>query len=460
MIKKIEKTFYNVYGLEKFEEKTITRPCLLTFFPIGSILFPISDSSNNAMINGYFKQLISLLQIRSTTVNSDYTLNDIPFDILSYETYKEKTSEKINKSIPRNNVEKAKKILHNINIISFCAGNVEAAKTIYEIKNHLKKIKYTEEEIKEILKEIFVIQIVDNYSEDEEVKPIPYATTVIIQDVFDDANENHIEDYNSDNPFISTMQINGIRYYLYKSFGENSLYETGEEHKFTKDYINAPIVNAVIALNTIKALSSSINGTPRKEITIYKELKEIIKKCLDYIKNKNIENLTKEEKYDLNTIIHKSIKTSFRENIPVKKLTKEEKEYLNEKDKIINEFGNINGDISLKYESCLNDINEIINIHDNYSFGEIVENKELDNMGITLDVTREEKIISTLDLLAKKIDNLYNIKYPEKMTSNFKKEIDEMLEKILKIIKQKVEDEKFKKIIDELTTRNKELKLK
>ena len=455
MLKKAEKDFNNKFGIEVIDDNyKFNKPCLLTVVPI---------TLDHRTINGYLTQLLYILQMRSINNNSNYTIKDMPFDLISFEN-RENKSEKIIKYIPKNNFEKAKEFMRNINILSYCNGNNETARMLYKIHDYLEEIGYKKEDIEEIMKEIFVIQIVDNHYEYNNIVPIPYATTVIIQDIYDFENDNHVLDFNSDNPFISTMQINGIKYILYKSFGEGSLYEEEREHVFKDDYIKAPVINNIIALYIIKALSASINNVSKQNISIYKELQEIIKKALEYVKNKNIEELTREEMDELNKILFVKIREIFKDNIPYEELSLEERKYLNEKDLVIYNFNTLNReDIFEKYKRCIKEITEILYIYNNHIFGEVIGSKYLGNSGIKVDVTREDEINSKLEILERHVQEFYmifdNIKYPENISIKIKSELIDSLSFLLNDLKNKISSKEFQLIINEILNRDSKLKM-
>lgn len=445
MLKKTEKSFDNIYGIKKIDDNYLfNRPCLLTFPPsIGNVTAP----------NGYLNNLLYILRMRTSKFDGDYSIDDVPFDIFAYES-KEKVSDKIINIIPTNDVEKAKKVLHNINIFSYCNGNNRAATVINRIYSYLKKSDYTEDDIKDIMSQVFVIQTVDNYSDNDEIIPIPYVTGVVIQDIYDSGNLNHVEDFNSDNPFISTMTIDKTKYYLYKSFGENSLYETGRDHIFKNDYIDAPIVNSVIALNIIKAISSSLNNTPRSEITIYNELKEIINKSQDYIGKRNIEDLTKDEKNEMNNILFNYVKKTFIDNIDVKKLSDNEKKNLDEKEKAIQDLKV--SDILNRYNIIVNEIDEIIDLYLNHSYGEVIDNVSVGSN--VINVTREYSINLKLKSLEEKIYFLNDIIVPDNLSSKIKNEFIEFLKSLSIFLKEKINCDIFQNIINEVCTKNTILK--
>ena len=448
MIKRVEKDFDNVYGLAKVnDEISLDRPILLTMFPINT------DASN---INGYLSKLLYLLQIRSLKVDSNYTIGSIPFDIVSSEL-RDNTKEIIAKNIPVGDLQAAKKFMRNISILSYCDGNYDTTRLLNDIYDYLELINYTEDEIDEIMKEIFVVQIVDtNYMDDDgSFFPIPYATTVIIQDVYDKQNETHVIDFNSDNPFISTMKIDGVRYMLYSSFGDDSLMEVDREHSFTDDYILAPVVNAVIALYLIKAISMSLSDIPRVDISIYKELQVMINIAQEYINslNKTPEELTKEEKDELNKMLFEEIKKVFLQNISCKELSDDEKNYLMMKDKTLKILNSSElTSVIDNCKKCITLINSIIDTYNNYSYGDIVGKSSTGSSSIGVDVTREsfikekitllEEIFSNINQAIEKLEHLESIpdilkvEYLERINTEFNNVKDMIFsEDFLNIIK-------------------------
>ena len=452
MIKKVEKDYDNIYGIKKLDDSfSFNKPILLTMIPIN---FDYKD------INSYFSQLMYLMQIRSSNVDSNYTISDMPFDIVSGES-KENIAEKIIKNMPIGDVLAARKYTRNINIFSYCAGNNNTAKMLHIIYNYLEQNNYSHTEIEEIMQEIFVLQIVDNHFENNTVKPIPYATTVIVQDIYDFTNYMHVLDFNSDNPFISMMQIDGVRYMLYNSFGEKSLYEEKREHVFKDDYVLAPVINTVISLYIIKAISISLDSTSKKDISIYNELQLIIKKAKEYVnsKNKMPEELTINEKSELNKILFEEIKRIFPLNIPSKELTNAEKDYLNAKEKAINSLSNQDvTDIFDKCNECIEAINIIIDTYNRYSYGEIIGQETLGNSGLKFDVTREDDINSKLSSLEKIFDDINhsieNIKYPDDIPQIIKSEFINKVSSVIANIKDKINSGEFQKIIIEVLKRD------
>ena len=456
MIKKVEKDYDNFYGIEKIDDSfSFNKPILLTMIPI---------NTNYRDINGYFSQLMYLMQIRSLNTDSNYTIGNMPFDMVSGE-FREPLAEKIVKNIPIGDISAIKQYMRNINIFSYCAGNNNTAKMLHMIYNYLEQNNYSQNEIEEIMQEIFVLQIVDNHFEKNSVTPIPYATTVIVQDIYDLENITHVLDFNSDNPFISTMKVDGVRYMLYNSFGEKSLSKDEREHSFKDDYVLAPVINTVISLYIIKAISISLNNTSKKDISIYNELQLIIKKTQEYInsKNKIPEELTINEKLELNKILFEEIKRIFLLNIPSKELTSNEKNYLMKKDETINILKSRNvTDIFDKSNNCIEIINIIIDTYNSHSYGEIIGQKYVDNSGKKIDITREDDINSKLSSLEKNLDDINqliaNIKYPDDIPQMIKSEFIDKVSSVIETIKDKINSEKFQSIITEVLERDSILK--
>lgn len=445
MIKKIDKTLKNIYGLE--EIKTIEdKPCLLTVFPL---------ATNPRTINGYFNQILYLLQIKSSNVDSNYAIKNMPFDILTY-TDKDEDIGIINQ-IPENNIEKAKIIMRNLNILSYCDGNRKTAKILYSIYDKLKEKKYNEEEIKDIMSEIFVIQIIDNYYEKTKTTPLPFATTYVVQDIYDYENNSHIDDFDRKKNFIDIKSNEKTKYILYKSFGENSLSQEEREHEFKNDYIKAPIINAVISICITKALQASMEKTSIKEISINDDIEKIISKAEEYIKQKNkiADELNKDEMEELNKIIYKDMQEYIVKKLKIETLTNEENIYMSDLNKTITEFMKINPGINIEYQYniCTKYIDEIHEIYSKYQKGEIIGKEKIGNLYEETEITREIAIENKFEKLNSNIEYLYSqincIKYPDTISSRMRKEMSEYIELTLKKIKERINNEKFQMIINE-----------
>lgn len=448
MLKKVEKEFDNIYGIKKYDENCfLDIPCLLTSFP-----GPLSARE----LNGTLSQMLYLLQIRSSKVDSDYTISDVQADFVTCEN-DDNFHEIIENKIPKNNKEQAKKIMRNLNIFSFCNGHQYVASTLYKIHDKLLEYGYKEEDALEILSSVFVLQVVDNYVENNQIKPIPYATTVVIQDIFDIENLQHIRDLIKSNKrieFTDIKKYNNTTYMLYRSFGEGTLSKERREHGFRDDYLHAPILSSIMSLYLIKALESSIKGNSIQDISINDELEQVELSARGYIDNteKNSNDLSKGELNKLNNMLLFSVRDIFKSHIQVRKLNDSEREYLNKKDVIVKQIYELNSNFFTTYDECFETINKMINLYENYSYGQVMS--ERSGNFLNLNFTREEKLISLLELLSQNLE-LFNqqidkVIYPEDLSDEMKLDFNRFLGSCLEKIKERVNSIDFQKVISDL----------
>ena len=438
MLKKVEKEFDNIYGIKKYDEKCfLDIPCLLTSFP-----GPLSARE----LNGTLSQILYLLQIRSSKVDSDYTISDVAVDFVTCEN-DDKLDEMIENKIPKNNKEQAKRIMRNLNIFSFCNGHQNVSSTLYKIHDKLLEYGYKEDDVLEILSSVFVLQIVDNYVENNQIKPIPYATTVVIQDIFDIENLNHIRDLIKSNKrieFTDIKKYNNTTYVLSRSFGEGTLSKKKREHAFRDDYLHAPILSSIMSLYLIKALESSIKGNSIQDISINDELEQVELSARGYIDNteKNSNDLSRSELNELNDMLLFSVRNIFKSHIQVRRIDDIKREYLNEKDLRVRQMHELNSNIFTTYDDGFKTINKMINLYENYSYGQIITEHGGNSVNLKFNYTREEKLISLLKLLNQNLE-LFNqqideVVYPEDLSYEIKLEFNKFLEFCLEEIKRKI----------------------
>ena len=475
MKKKVERSFNNKYGvIDTNDDYLFDKPCVIGVFP------GVMDSQYTFSYSGYFNQLMYLLQIRSTKIDassyqvkSDYSINDLPFDLL-IAVKDEDIGASIINAIKEKEFDDIKHVMRNINFVSFCNGNKTTADFIYKIRNYLIERNFTDEEINEILSEIDVVQIVDNYSEIEKIvvdekevqvkrfKPIPYTTTTIVQDIHDNQNLTHIKNFELDKPFVNSKNNNGARYHLTRSFWKNSIYDREGDHFFKDDYIQAPVVNTILSLNIIKAVSSSINKISAKDINISDELNKIIEISNNFLtqigkdiislynSNDSSNNkLTKEEKEELNNYLFGYIRKVFKENIPVKELTEEKINYFSERDKAINYIYSKYLELISEYDRVIEMIDKIKEYYNNYSFNEMFEIKIFNDDYFD---TRENLIKILIDFIERFVENFNNIdlNYSDSPSSIIKDELKEYLGLYIISIREKMNDPLMKKIIEEI----------
>ena len=461
MLKKTRNTFNNPYGI--VEKNTISphKPCLIGIMP----------NTNTRGLNGYLNNILYLLQIRRyPEVDSDYDIDDLPFDILIEDD--DEIDKKIISIIPDNDFSQAKKIMRNINIISYCDGNTKTGIYIKKIHDGLIEKGYNEQEVKEILKQIFVLQIVDNYYENRESRDIPYATVVTVQDIYDLENpkyyyENRQKNFFRNNPFIYVKQRDNFdRLILYKSFGATSLAEIGGEHMFKENYIKAPILNSVMSLYLIRLIYMSLNNINIENmLTIKDELDILLMEANNfiYLKNKDYNKFTVKDLNEFNEYLMNKIRTIFKNYIKIKKLSSNEELYLNQKDYAIRNLSKLNNNIDINYEiEVISKLeSEIIDYNDNYNDDDIVY-VEYTNDG-NIEHKKASAIKKKISLLMQKTDNLIsklsNLVMPEHLTSDIQEEIYIYINNTLKQLKRLVYSDKMQTIINEYSQNEKINKL-
>lgn len=449
MFKKTNKSLENRYGLIDTLSNFPRKPCILGIVP----------SSNERMLNGYMNLFMYMLQIRRfDDVNSYYDIDNVPFDLLMAND--DKIDSIIINSIP-NNIDEAKKLLRNINIISYCDGNNKTGYFLRTLYQELLNKGFDEEEVKELLSQIFVLQIVDNYYDGKANSELPFATVVTVHDIYDFENtdyyfEEEKESMFQDNPFVHVKSNNeNDRYVIYKSFGEGSLADRQSEHIFERDYAKAPIINYIMSLYLIKALHMSIyNIEIRDNISIKDEIDKLIEKVGEFIKkkNKNYNDFTKEELMELNELLMPEIQSYFKNNIPVRLLDPKEKNELDEHDYVISEFYKLNAYLGIN--QLIGNINvkvaKIIEIDNNYQDNDIAYT-ETNNYGV-FEYKKEEAIKVIANQLAKCFSDFMNIingiKIPDNISENELHKVKEYISSLLNKAKSSIINDKFLEIIN------------
>lgn len=441
MFKKVQKSFVCPNGLLEYTKPLTTRPCLLGIIPPPNILQEYTEKD----FKGYINLYMYLLQIRKYDVtDSDYDINDVPFDLLLSNPNDEDVDKMIADGIPKYNLPEAKKLMRNINIISYCNGNGRTGFILKKLFTDLLEKGYTEEETKQILSQIFVLQIVDNYrSSVETISEIPYATIVTVQDIFDLQNtdyhdmEEELNEQNQTmfdkNPFVHIDKHNNSdRRIIYKSFGEGSLSQRQDEHIFRVDYAEAPIINYIMSLYLIKALHMSLNHIEINDnISLQGEIEAITQKALSFIKqkNKDYDSFTKEDLQELNEFLIRDIQIEFKKSIPVKVLNDEEKEHLNEREMGLQLFLDDNQKFDL-----------------NNLFKKLIHNIETI---CTMDNVNIQHIRNIGALYNKFIESINQVIIPIGLTPRMRQELTKYLTIMLDSAKNAITYPKFKQILDE-----------
>lgn len=443
MIKKVEKSFMNPYGIEE-TSPSFVKPCIIGIFP---------ELENKKMLDGYLNKILYLLQIRHfDDVDSNYDITNIPFDIYANTVNDKDTYKKLIDLIPSDDIATAKKMLRNINIFSYCNGHTYTARIINEIYNGLLKKGYTEQNVQEIMKNIFVLQIVDNYMVNQKNTKIPYVTSIIIHDVDDFENINHQD--------LGVKLFKFIKYKnhdvllgLYKSFGESSLSKKVREHNFTDDYIYAPIINVIMSVILINAIESSLLNTNLDLKLLIKNTPNIIKKATEYINNnkKSRDDYTKNDLIKMNEYLMQLIKGYCSRGLSLSLLSDEIKNKLNMNDSIINEYRKNNNLIHI--DSLKNDIiktiTSIIDYNDNYDKTEILKIHGNISKYMSVEEIITERFTSLVTKINEYIECLSSIKLPQNVTAEMEEKFNKSIVLIFDELRKELDNEKFKNVCAE-----------
>ena len=452
MYKKVSQSFNNRFGIERCNELLTSKPCILGIVP---------TMNNIRMYNGYFVLLMYMLQIRRVEeADTDYDIKDLPFDLLMMEK-DDKIDISILNKIPTNNVMEAKKILRSLNIFSYCNGNNTTGKILNSIHQGLLDKGYSESDANEIMSQIFVLQVVDNYYNNK----LPYATVVTVHDIYDFENtdyyfENEKKSLFQDNPFINLrMDKNNDRYVLYKSFGEGSLAERQDEHVFQNDYAKAPIINYIMALYLIKALHMSLSGVLiDNNISLQSEIENISRRVVAFCeeKNKDYTDFTKEDLDELNNFLMKDIGKIFIHNITIKTLSPTEKEYLDRRELAFKQFNKDNPTFNIddKIDLIMMKVEFIIQLNDKYNDDEVAYIERSNNGKI--EHKKDSAIRLHAKLLISAIENLmYSIDtvvIPNGIDNRLLIEYKEYIKERLDIVKNILLDDKLQEILEKYCT--------
>lgn len=290
MYKKVVKSIKNPYGIEKTNIGDLSRP----------IIIFSNTSSNKRDLNGYLSNLLYLLRLRNSKgLNLGLDVSDVPFDIYYENIFESDTLSRFFVNANKNDKEYLMRLFRNINIISYCSGNNEVLPIIVNISEQLKNNGFSERDIRSLMSQISVLQVVDNLGDDG--KSFPYVTTNTVHIKQDDANPYWIEeDMDVEEGKFSKASVKKIRnnkqLLLVEQFGEGAL-NFGKDHNFSKDYLGFPVMNALMSICLIKSIGSSLNGE-KISLNYYKEaIDYILTKAHEYEKSlgKDLESLTKEE---------------------------------------------------------------------------------------------------------------------------------------------------------------------
>ena len=459
MIKKVNKSFNNLYGIEEVRDNIFEKPCIIGIFP---------EDQNKRQLNGYLNKIMYLLQIRHfDDIDSDYDINSVPFNVLGY-TKDDDIAKMILDLIPENDINLAKKIIRNVNIMSYCRGNDKTNDILVNIYNGLTKEKhYSENEAKDIMKEIFVLQIVDNYIVNHNLSEISYATSIIIHNIDDDENYQYKE---RENELFSLNELikeddkdkRKTSLFLYRSFGEGSLHKEYREHSFSDDYIYSPVLNAFMSTILINVLNLSLKRQSLNKDDILKNYRSILQEADDYIKRKQkpLNEYSKEDLKEFNDYIMKIIQKYSIQEFNLQLLTEDEKNKLNLNDKIINEYVHLNKyNHAPNISDVENIINQIFHYYDNFDKSDILEKNVNSVEYISVESIIKKNIEELINIIKKILKYIDNLKLPNETTKEIRDDYNKYIKKLLKELSDTINNDKLKMILEEYQVDDKAFKI-
>ena len=290
MYKKVKRSFNDPYGIKDDLIKDFNRPFVFFCVPSGSV----------KGINGYLNSLIYMLRLRKgENINAGLDISEVPFDLYCSSKKETDVFIQIIDKVDINDLEALTKIIRNINFVSYCDGNNKLLPIIESIHNKLLEKGLSEEVVNNLMKQISVLQIVDNLGYDGD--DFPYVTTISIHNRHDVENSRWLEeDLESkegqfSKAFVKRLTANK-EVVVVEPFGEGSL-QVDNEHSYTDDYLRSPVINALMSVCLVESISSSLQGR-QISLTYFKDgIDYILKTAHEYeIKiGKDLDSLTKED---------------------------------------------------------------------------------------------------------------------------------------------------------------------
>lgn len=310
------KSIANIHGMrEVFEnENPFLKPSIIVSAPFGGI----------RSTNGYFSKVLDLLGLsHGNSINSGIDISQVPFSLVNDRLGKE-TNEKILDLIPSNDKAKAKEVLKNITIFSYCNGHDNTYSLIMNIHDGLVNKGYSEDDIKEIMSQIVVLQVVANFAKDV----FPYVTSVIFHDIYDIENTTWVEMPQEYFPTESFSKVivnqvnNNSSLILNDSFGEDSLKANfPNDHSFSNDYFGAPVLGALLSICFINSLARSIEKKDVRVNDILENIDDILKMAKEYeVSHKNLDEFTKEELQEFRMFFSEYLFEYSRKNLKSKEI--------------------------------------------------------------------------------------------------------------------------------------------
>lgn len=251
MYKKVIKSIENKYGIKQVDSIDSDKPIVVALMPSVSLA---------REANGYLRCIMNFLRMRhNNDSNLGFDISDDLFNIY-YDSKIDNIEDTLCKCFIPNNKDLCKKKIRTFNIFSYCSQNSEVSLLLDKLFNYLIGIGYSDEDTKEILSQLFVLQVVQSPGID-----IKYCTNIIfhiIQDMENPVWKRHKEEFPVSNfSKIYNLDIDNIKkIILYDSFGEGSMSKCDREHNFKRDYALSPVLNSLISLCLFYGVNSSIKG--------------------------------------------------------------------------------------------------------------------------------------------------------------------------------------------------------
>ena len=419
----------NVHGMREVSEKEnpFLKPSIIASVPFGGI----------KSTNGYFSKVLDLLGLRhGNSINSGIDISQVPFSLVS-DRKGEEITEKLLPIIPENDKEKAKDILRNITIFSYCNGNENTYSIIMSIHDDLVNKGYSEEDIKDIMSQIVVLQVVANLSKGT----FPYVTSVIFHDIYDIENTRWVEmpPENFPTDTFSKVIVGNVNdnctMLLNSSFGEESLKANfPNDHSFSNDYFGAPVLGSIMSICFINSLSRSIDKKDVKVSDILENIDDILKMAKEYEDtHKDLDGLTKEELTEFRELFSKYLFEYSKKNLKAKEIDPRFLELDKERTEVI-ELLRSKSLYSLPYVYEISSaIRKILEYYGNFDNDEVV-NIRIGNSGGVHYVVGEF-IKQEIKVVNKKIRELVTflngIVLPDTVSVEIRKELEEYKYSIL-----------------------------
>ena len=183
---------------------------------------------------------------------------------------------------------------------------------------------YSEDDIKEIMSQIVVLQVVANFARDV----FPYVTSVIFHDIYDIENTTWVEMPQEYFPTESFSKVivnqvnNNSSLILNDSFGEDSLKANfPNDHSFSNDYFGAPVLGALLSICFINSLARSIEKKDVRVNDILENIDDILKMAKEYeVSHKNLDEFTKEELQEFRMFFSEYLFEYSRKNLKSKEI--------------------------------------------------------------------------------------------------------------------------------------------